>query len=301
MPLAPIVLFVYNRPDHTRRTLEALAKNELADQSILIIYADGPKVSADRDQLEKIEAVRKVIREKKWCREVLIRESSENKGLANSIITGVTEVVNDHKRVIVLEDDIVTAPVFLRYMNECLERYQHEDQVLSICSFNYFALSERIPEFFFCYVSDCWGWATWARSWSLFDADAGKLHREILQKGLADEFDVQKAYNYTEMLKAVQNGDVDSWAIRWYASGFLNNKLSLYPKRSLVRNIGFDGSGMNSGFNDYSEGQQKLPKEYSLENPPVVNNKAALEEFKTYFSGKQRNSFLKRVISKIKK
>ena len=118
--LAPIVLFVYNRPLFLRQTLEALSCNELADQSELFIYADGPKINADITQLERIREVRAILREKQWCKKVTIRESEKNKGLADSIVGGVTEVVNERGRVIVIEDDVVTSKYFLRFMNDSL-------------------------------------------------------------------------------------------------------------------------------------------------------------------------------------
>ena len=146
--LAPIVLFVYNRPWHTEQTLNALMQNELADQSVLYIYADGPKENATEEQLKKIEEVRHVIRTKKWCKEVHIIESEKNKGLADSIINGVTEIVNKYGKVIVLEDDIVTSKGFLKYMNEALELYKEEDKVYHISGYMFPVKGNCLKPFF---------------------------------------------------------------------------------------------------------------------------------------------------------
>ena len=124
MKLAPIILFVYNRPWHTEQTLRALMANELAVESELYIYADGPKPNATDEQLQKIREVRQLIRQEQWCGKVHVVESEKNKGLANSVINGVSEIVNKYGRIIVLEDDLKTSPTFLTYMNQALEYYE---------------------------------------------------------------------------------------------------------------------------------------------------------------------------------
>ena len=137
MILAPIIVFAYNRPYHLRQTLEALSENDLSDQSNLIIFCDGPKNNASPEQLEAIKEVRSIAHAKKWCKKVIVEESEYNKGLADSIVNGVSSVVEEYGRVIVLEDDIVTSRGFLKYMNDALELYEHDDQVMHISGYMY--------------------------------------------------------------------------------------------------------------------------------------------------------------------
>lgn len=161
--LAPIALFVYNRPMHTRQTVEALLANELAAESDLIIFADGAKSGKDADAVQE---VREYIHSISGFKSIKINEQDTNQGLANSVIAGVTEVVNESGRIIVLEDDMVTSPYFLNYMNDSLEMYKDEDKVISIHGYMY-PVKEKLPETFFLQGADCWGWATWKRGYYL--------------------------------------------------------------------------------------------------------------------------------------
>lgn len=240
--LAPIALFAYNRPDHFRRTVEALAGNDEAKESDLVIYSDAPKTP---EQTPRVQQVRDYIRTIKGFRSVRVIERSENLGLARSIISGVTELVSSHGRVIVIEDDIVTSPSFLRYMNEGLDLYADEQQVASIHGYNY-PIKDALPETFFLRGADCWGWATWKRAWDKFEPDGNKLLSQLRQKKLVRSFDLDGSYGFSKMLERQIRGENDSWAIRWHASVFLAGMLTLYPGKSLVQNIGFDGSGTNS-------------------------------------------------------
>ncbi len=132
MELSPIILFVYNRPAHTRRTLEALSANNLAAKSLLYIFSDGPKENASSSELINIEATRNVIKSKKWCGEVVINEKRKNRGLVDSIIAGISDVTEAHGRAIVLEDDIITQPGFLQFMNDALVLYADQERVMQI-------------------------------------------------------------------------------------------------------------------------------------------------------------------------
>jgi hypothetical protein len=236
---SPIALFVYNRPDHTRRTVEALQKNAVSKDSDLIIFSDAPKSEA---QVEAVRQVRQYIHQVEGFKSVSILERDKNWGLANSIIDGVTRLCSEFGRVIVLEDDLVVSPCFLDYMNHALERYAHEEKVMQI-SANMFPIpsSDALPDTFFCKMTTSWGWATWDRAWRKFEPDADKLANMIIAKKLRKEFDM--GYNYFQMLKMQAKREVDSWAIRWYASVFLAEGLCLHPSASLVANIGHDGSG----------------------------------------------------------
>lgn len=248
--LAPIVLFVYNRPLHTQQTLEAIAINELANDSVLYIFADGFKPHATDVDKEKIENTRQIIRKKNWCKEVHIVERDINIGLAESVIRGVTEIVNKHSRVIVLEDDLVTGSEFLRFMNEALEQYENEEKVWQVSGY-FFPLrniSHSNSSFFLTFASS-WGWATWQRAWKHFDPLSGGYSRLKTEKELAYHFDLIGSYPYTAMLlNQMEQKNIDSWAIRWWWSIFIHKALTLFPDKSLVNNIGYDAEGTHTKY-----------------------------------------------------
>ena len=232
--LAPIVLFVYNRPNHTLQTLEALSRNELASESDLYIYADAPKEGASDEDSALVGKVRQVIRSKPWCKEVIIKEARANKGLANSVIEGVTEIVNIHGRVIVLEDDILTSPFFLRFLNEGLEAYKDSHNVFSINSYMFPISTERLEVFLSPLGTTTWGWATWSDRWVAFE-EVPDYKIEIQQNAfLRSRFNLAH-YDYAKMLN-----NANSWGIRWYYSVFVRNGLGVFPTKTLSLNIGFD-------------------------------------------------------------
>ncbi len=231
--IAPIILFCYNRVEYLIRTVMALRANELAEQSQLIIFSDGAKNEKD---LEKVKAVREYIRLIQGFKYIEIHENSINQGLANSVITGVTKVINRYGKAIVLEDDLVTSPYFLRFMNEALERYEQTDKVISILGHT-IALVETGKEVYFQRGAHCWGWATWKRGWDLFESDTDLLISK-LDKHMQKSFDYDHVFSFYQMLLDQKAGKIDSWAIRWYASAFLNQKLTLVAGRNLIDHIG---------------------------------------------------------------
>jgi len=289
--LAPIALFVYNRPEHTKKTIEALKKNELADKSELFIFSDGPKTEKERENVNK---VRDFIKNIKGFKKINIIEQEKNLGLAESIILGITKVVNKYGRVIVLEDDIVTSKHFLKYMNDALEVYEDEKIVGNICGYVY-PVRQELPETFFLKFFSCWGWATWKDRWRFFEKDGKRLLLEIKKRGLKKEFDVGGTYPYTKMLKHQIKGKNNSWAVRWYASSSLKDFLCLYPKNSLVQNMGFEGIGTHGSKLDWfdtslSQFQIKIKK------IPLYENKFVFRLFKDYLNRLRS----KRILNKLK-
>jgi len=285
---APIALFVYKRLWHTRQTIESLAKNQLAGDSKLFIFSDGAKSFEDE---KAVNEVREYIKEIKGFKNVSIIERGKNLGLADSIIDGVTTVINRFNKIIVLEDDMVLSKHFLRYMNEALDMYENADDVISIHSY-FYPVKTKLPETFFLKGADCWGWATWKISWELFESDAQVLLNQIKEKKLEFEFDYNGTTNNFKMLKNQISRKVDSWAIRWYASAFLNNKLTLYPGRSLLNNIGADGAGTHTKKTKI----YKTPlagKPVLLEKIPVEENPKAKKAVENFFK-KARPNFIKR-------
>lgn len=242
MQLAPILFFTYNRPEHTLKSLEALKRNLLSDQSELFFFSDGPRNEADS---ASVNEVRKIIRSVEGFKQIHIVENDANKGLAANIIEGVTQVINKYGRVIVLEDDLITSSYFLTFMNEALERYENVSEIAHIQGYCYPNLN--VPDVFLTKWPGSWGWATWASSWCYFNSDGKALLENILERKLTKTLDFNGKYPYTRMLKRQVDGINNSWAIRWYASLLLMDKLSLNAGKSLVQNIGFDGTGTHSG------------------------------------------------------
>jgi hypothetical protein len=244
---SPIALFVYNRPEHTMRTLRALSRNPEAIHSDLYIYSDG---AADLNSVSAVNEVRSLIREYSGFKSILIVEQERNVGLAKSILGGVTQLLERFSTLIILEDDLVVSPTFLKYMNSGLDLYRNDERVGSIHGYTYPCI-EPLPDTFFLRGGDCWGWATWARAWRYINLDGSLLMRELEERDLTEAFDLEGAYPYVKMLKNQIQGNNDSWAIRWHASLFLKNMLTLYPGKSLVQNIGHDGTGIHSARTDY--------------------------------------------------
>ena len=243
MNSTPVILFTYNRPYHTRATVESLRKNEGAQQTELVIYSDG---AANDQAKQSVTEVRKYLATISGFRSVRVIERERNFGLGKNIISGVTEEIEKYGRVIVLEDDLLTSPYFLNYMNEALRVYEHHTEVISIHGYVY-PVGAQLPETFFLKGADCLGWATWKRGWKYFDEDGSRLLKALKERKLEESFDFNKAYPYTRMLEEQVSGLNHSWAVRWYASAFLNNMYTLYPGRSLVFHNGGDGSGTNTG------------------------------------------------------
>ncbi len=294
---APVALFVYNRPLHTRQTLLSLSNCEEASDTDLFIFCDGQKPDASEENKIAIREVRRIIREQKWCKRIEIVESEHNKGLSRSIISGVTELVNRFGKLIVLEDDMDLSPWFLKFMNEGLDLYANEDAVISLTGYSW-PVKEKLPETFFLRGTYCWGWATWKRGWELFDPDGRKLMQELEARKLTGLFDFNNSHFYTQMLKDQVEGRNDSWALRWYASAFLENKLTLLPARSLVQNIGIDGSGVHSGkSNEWTVDISNTP--IQMRRIPIEDNLIARRAVTNFFLSMKRNSLKERLKRKI--
>ena len=295
MSYAPILLFVYNRPEHTRRCIESLLKNSLASESNLFIYADGDK---DNTQQEAVNEVRNYIRTIQGFKQTTLIERSENWGLARNIIDGVTTQVNRYGKVIVLEDDLVVAPYFLQFMNEALEVYKDEPKVghIQACDFTQ---DSSLPSTFLIKWTGSWGWATWDRAWKYFNPNGKELLQELEERNLTRIFDFNGKYGFTRMLRRQIEGKNNSWAIRWNASLFLKDILSLNVGRSLVQNEGFDGSGTNCGGGGLYASHLYLQPLPVIPISPIEENKEARQAFVRYYA--RTNSFWAKAIRRIKR
>lgn len=284
--LAPIVLFVYNRPLHTKQTLDSLKANVLADQSELFIYADGPKPEATQADMEKITEVRQLLRQEQWCKTVHIIESDNNKGLADSIITGVTETVNRFGKVIVLEDDLILSKSFLLYMTQALNLYANDERVVHVSGYMY-PVKGTLPKTFFVNLATCWGWGTWKRAWNHFERDSAVLLDKLNATNSRSKFNLEDSYDWYSHLVANVEGRMKTWAIRWYSSFYLRDGFCLHPNLSLVRNIGNDLSGVHCG-TDHILLQQKIGEIGRISEIPVVESLKARKLIKEYFVESQQ-------------
>lgn len=292
---APILLFVYNRLEHTQACVTSLCQNTLAKESDLYIYSDGAK---DPLNSEKVDEVRTFIHTVEGFKSITIIEREKNWGLARNIIDAVTTRVNQYGKVIVVEDDLILAPYFLQFMNDALETYKDEPKVGHIQACDYIQ-DENLPETFLIKWTGSWGWATWERAWKYFNPDGQALLTELERRKLTYRFDFNGKYGYTRMLRRQITGKNNSWAIRWNASLFLNDILSLNVGRSLVKNQGFDGTGTNAGGGGlYSSVLYMQP--INVEKiAPIVENEQARMAYSHYYA--RTNSFWAKAIRRIKR
>ncbi|WP_432821219.1 sugar transferase [Trichloromonas sp.] len=295
MTPAPIILFVYNRPEHTRRTIEALQANALAAQSVLTVFSDGPRSPVEQ---ESVAEVRAYLRNVRGFERLTVVEQEKNLGLARSIIDGVSTALAEADRVIVLEDDIVTSPCFLRYMNDALEFYREEERVMHVSGHMFPVASDDLPQSVFLRPASCWGWGTWARAWRHFAKDPEILVRKF-DSGMKKSFNLDGAYDYWSHVLLNRRGRIDTWAIFWYASVFLQGGLCLHPARSLTDNIGHDGSGVHCHpteafqVNLSAGAVTEFPKE-------IIEHPEALMRVQAFYRS-QRVSLWQRVVRKGRK
>lgn len=282
--LAPIALFVYNRPKHTERTIKFLQQNLLAPDSRLYIFSDGPKNNSDEEQVNE---VRNFIKTVDGFKSVKVIESKTNKGLANSVIEGVTQLNNNYGQVIVFEDDLVSSPHTLTYFNEALNRYRNEDKVMHIGAYMYHLKDSNLPESFFYRAATSWGWATWQSAWQHFEPNIDKLIAQF-DKRKINQFAIEGTMNFWKQMQDFKKGKNNSWAIRWYASIFLRGGLTLNPSQSLVNNIGHDGTGVHSGINDIYNVIIN-PKPITQFPTEITENKEAYQAIKAFLANRKGN------------
>lgn len=289
--LAPIALFVYNRPEHTRRTLKFLQQNLLAEDSRLFIFSDA--AARPEDEMN-VNEVRELVKSISGFRTVEVVERSRNMGLAASIIDGVSRLVKEYGQIIVFEDDLISSPYTLQYFNDALRRYRNEDKVMHIGAYMYPLISDQerkneecLPETFFYRAATSWGWATWDRAWSHFEPDIDKLISQFDQRMIHD-FSIDNNMNFWKQIQEFKAGKNNSWAIRWYASIFLEGGLTLNPSESLINNIGHDGTGVHSGLNDiYTVVVNHKP--ITCFPDKIEENKVAFQRIKNFLKNRKGN------------
>jgi hypothetical protein len=243
--LAPIILFTYNRPVHLQKTLASLIDNHLADQSELYVFSDGSKSEFDQ---KKVIDVRSILDQISGFKKVEVFKRNKNFGLSENIIKGVTEVICDKGKVIVLEDDLITSPYFLKFMNNALDLYENDPHIAQVVGYSYYQKFEKkynLQDGILIRGADCLGWGTWKIAWDTFNPNGNELIEQLEKQNLVTEFNFDNSYNYFQMLKNQRDGLTNSWAIRWMASAFLKNTYTYYPSKSLVYHIGNDAQASN--------------------------------------------------------
>lgn len=306
--LAPIALFIYNRPDHTQMVIDALRQNTLAKQSILYVFADGPKDTATSEQKAKKEKVRHIASNINGFREVHLIFSEKNKGCAQSVIDGVTYVVNKHGRVIVVEDDIVTIPLFLQYMNDALDTYDKDYRIWAIGGMN---MDIQLPkkytdkhDIFLVRRSCSWGWATWSTRWKDIDWEVCDADKFFSSPKAMKRFD-RGGDGMAQMLKDQLDGKIDAWDIVWDYHIYKHNGFCIYPVKSFTYNIGLDGSGTHYVNGKEADAQAPLfnPDKDSLRlNKHLRPNREVQRIFYNYWGDIPKLSFgttIKRQTKKI--
>ncbi|HPQ22127.1 MAG TPA: glycosyltransferase [Saprospiraceae bacterium] len=296
---APIILFVYNRPRHTQQTVEALKRNELASKSELYIYSDGPK---NDKAIENVAEVREYIKTIEGFNHVTIIEREKNWGLANSIINGVTNTITEYGSVIVLEDDLVTSPYFLRYMNEGLDFYQDNPKIMSISGYNFPPSIMKFPknfseDIFLNFRNSSWGWGTWKDRWNLIDWELKDFPLFIKNPEDIQLFN-RGGEDLTDMLRLQVEGKIDSWSIRFSYAHYKNEMYSIWPRYSYVTNIGLDGTGTHGDVLDVLKNDLlKAKRRCNFIKNIQINEKIMIEFTKFY----QKRSYRIKVINKLLK
>lgn len=310
--LAPIIVFAYDRPDHLGKTLDALAKNDLASDSVLYVYCDGPRAWGGEDKpsvisnqssvnyiakrygkmycpkeayeayLHRIAEVRKLAKSQTGFKEMHVVEREKNIGLADNIVSAVTEIVNLYGRVIAFEDDIVTTRGCLTYLNEALELYKDDEQVMHISAWMYPNKGQFPTTFFYDSPYPAGGWATWKRAWQHFNPDTAD-HVRYWENNWK-EFDIEGENHLSKQLLMNLDGTLKTWYIKWYSSMRRKNGLCLYPCTAMSNNIGWDNSGETSLPN--TRYNVARPAEYTkVERVPIMRNKKAYNYIRVWYSG----------------
>jgi hypothetical protein len=274
-----IAVFAFNRPKHLEMCLESLKNNPEATYCDLTVFIDGPRNNSDEHLVNEVYQIAKHLT---GFQSVNVVKSESNKGLATSIINGVDKIFESSSEIIVLEDDLIVSPYFLNFMSNSLEKYRKEINVASIHGYlpN---LSVEIDEPFFLRGADCWGWATWRDRWATTEWNGIKLRDGLIDVGLVNQFNLDGGYNYFGMLERQIRGENDSWAIRWHASMFLQNRLTFYPSRSLVINTGMDGTGRHSSISKKYDTQLSNSPIY-IADIEISENLYAREALKAFFT-----------------
>lgn len=302
LTLAPIVLFAYNRPAHTEKSLNALFCNDLANESKLFIFVDGPKQNATPEEKEKIKKVRDIVVSKNWCKEVIIKIAEENITCRKSIINGINEVLSIHDSIIVLEDDIITSPYFLKFMNKALNYYKNRKSVYSISAHCPPVDKVIIPKNYEYDVFASprifnWGWGTWADRWNQLNWDKSFIPEFSTKKYQVQAFH-RGGEDLTRMLLEEYEGKTDVWDVQFSYAHFANYAISIVPCLSYTTNIGLDGTGTHCSLNKNYNIDITKAKIYPKFIDVLYLDSRIMNSIYSYFYPKNR-AIYKRIINRI--
>jgi len=299
-----VVIFAYNRPKNLLNLLNSIVESENSESFEYFFYIDGPKLNENPKTIWEVRTIAEEFMDRMGESKVAIVSRSTNIGLAHSVIQGVSEVLQTKKKAIILEDDLIVSRNSLNYFSKGLEIYENEPRVGAICGYVPFKL--KTDEFtFFLNEASSWGWATWSNRWREVNWDAENLYQNIVNSNRTYEFDSLGTYPFTEMLSLQRDKKIDSWAIRWQANLFLNNKLCLYPRNSLVSNLGFRGVGTHATRDKRYE--VEVCHDFNVNFQPIViqenaEARLALCNFYTSLtSNSGRLKFFIRILVRVKK
>ena len=292
---APLVIFVYKRSEETRRMLECVERCDALEETDVFIFSDGNKNENDYEAVMQVRKVIEEFRSNTKAKSVTITYAETNQGLANSIISGVTSVIDKYNRVIVLEDDLLVKPEFILFMNDCLDYYKENMKIWSIGGTTYemLALNEYQDDVWACYRAQSCGWATWKNRWDAVDWSVSDFPLFLKDKNRRKMF-LRGGSDMIFELKRQLKGETDSWAIRWCYQQSKQNMLTILPIFSLLDNIGWNGSGVHCGTE--SRFPLRLRNEkftYKLKDVDV--DEKIMEEFRSFFYRSPINRILDKI------
>jgi hypothetical protein len=250
-----IIVMAYNRSSHTKEVLDGLEKEKVSN---IKLYLDAPQNVKDKTEQTKIK---KSLEDYSYSIDLI--ERAENLGLAKSITGAVTDTLKESDAVILLEDDCVPMHGFFNYMETMLETYKYNNKVGSVCGYLYPHIdsSNEDNEIFFINRFCPWGWATWADRWEGFTLDLKKQMNEVSTKKIDVKELGSDVYGYCTN-EYFLNNEMDIWSLNWILKQFINQMSVVYPKRSLVKNIGFDGTGVHSTVTHAFDIDQSISVDY---------------------------------------
>lgn len=294
---APIAYFVYNRPSKTQISLKALALNDLAKHSDLYVFSDGAK--NDNKDKKKVEEVRKIVREFKSFKNIFYINRYKNIGLYENFTQGISELCNKLGKVIVVEDDNLVSKYFLNYINDGLNLYETEEKVCAINGW-FYPGKNNLNKTFFIKGGDTWGWGTWKRAWDKFNPDTNFLIEKLKQNNSIKKFNLNNSFDYFKMLEKRNRKLNDSHTIIWKASTFIEDMMSLYPSKSLVQNIGFDGTGTHNKKPDTTHSHLNVENIIiNVEKIKIEENIKALRFIEKFYKKKRFQNLKEKIIKKI--
>jgi len=298
MGFAPIAIFCYNRPKHLSKLLQSLTECPEWNRSEVYFFRDGPRMRTS-EELESIEAVDRIIDQFSYSHKTSISRSKSNLGLAESIKNGVSMVLKEHDKVIVLEDDLLISRGFLKYMNDALNLYNNQPEVMHVSGYMFPIKALTEQTFFFNYTS-CWGWGTWKRAWKHLEWDCLSLKRKLIQEGKWNHFSLDGHNSNETQLDQNIFGQKKTWAVRWNASVELRNGYCLHPAKSLVNNLGFDGSGENCPPSNREYYHSKLATHIRVEKKALHENQQVIKAMKSFYKTQNKKIALENRIKKSK-